>query len=159
MKSKVSQRKRRELESHSWVLGSGSVRRRPRQSSACQRRTLLCAHSLPTLCLLCALYVPTVCGLFAYCVLSFYSRFGTKKQAYSLYSSQEPFIHYLLCSAPCCRKTRADVGIKYLPTNQFVFRLFSLLFFGGRFPRYLVTNLVTNSSPNLVTNSVNHRIR
>ena len=82
---------------------------------------------MPTLYLLCDLYVPTVCGLFAYCVLSFYLRFGTKKKAYSLYSSQEPFIHYLLCSAPCCRKTRADVGIKYLPTNQFVFRLFSSL--------------------------------
>ena len=89
----------------------------------------LFAYSLPTVCLLCGLYVPTVCGLFAYCVLSFYLRFGTEKKAYSLYSSQEPFIHYLLCSAPCCRKTRADVGIKYLPTNQFVFRLFSLLFF------------------------------
>ena len=65
MKSKVSQRKRRELESHSWVLGSGSVRRRPRRSSACQRRTLLCApaHSLPTVCLVCTYCVRSLCLL------------------------------------------------------------------------------------------------
>ena len=85
----------------------------------------LFAYSLPTVCLVCTYCVRSLCLLCTFFLPSVWN----KEEGIQPVSSQEPFIHYPLCSAPCCRKTRADVSIKYLPTNQFVFRLFSLLFF------------------------------